>query len=494
LFEKSGSPAADIFSRDSREESVLVADGYGLAVTVSRGHLVIRDGLGKHRRERRLTRAQRTVRRVVLLGHTGHVTLEAVRWCADTSISLLQIDTDGRILLTAAAEGRDDPRLRRAQAAAPNAPVGLDITRGLLSAKLDGQAAVADQLLHAPQIADTITRLADELRHAETLPACRDLEAQASNVYFGAWAGTVTCRFTARDQPRMPDHWGAFAVRRSPINRGKAPGSAADPINALLNYSYALAEAECRLAVLAVGLDPGLGIVHTDVKARDSLALDLLEPLRPLAERHVLQLLDRRHLKAADVHETRTGVCRVLPPLTHELAEALPSYAAAAAPLAEQVAHALARTSPGKISLTTPLSRTNTTNAQTRGARSTNRQPMTQDAPRRTCRNCGTDLYGSARKLCAACWPVMRAEYMRQLGTARAKPAVPGKRTDEELSGGWTLQQYQTKILPALADVPLPVIERATGLSNATCSRLRRGLQVPNPRHWAALVRLVATE
>jgi hypothetical protein len=66
----------------------------------------------------------------------------------------------------------------------------------------------------------------------------------------------------------------------------------------------------------------------------------------------------------------------------------------------------------------------------------------------------------------------------------------PPKPTAEELSGGWTFEQYQTQILPALAPFSLPEMERATGLSNATCSRARRGLQVPNPRHWAALATL----
>jgi hypothetical protein len=79
---------------------------------------------------------------------------------------------------------------------------------------------------------------------------------------------------------------------------------------------------------------------------------------------------------------------------------------------------------------------------------------------------------------------------MRQLGNARAKPPGPAKPSVEQLSGGWTFEQYQTRILPALRPIPLPEIERATGLSNATCSRVRRGLQIPNPRHWAALAAL----
>jgi len=320
------------------------------------------------------------------------------------------------------------------------------------------------------------------------------LEAAASNLYFGGWAGRVSCRFAAQNQSRVPEHWTFYAARSTPLSpRSRTPRGAADPINALLNYGYALAEAECRLAACAVALDPGLGIVHTDHAVRDSLALDMLEPLRPEVDRRVLQLLARRHFRATDFHETRTGVCRILPPLTHQLAESIGDYAKLIAPIAEQVAHAIACTSPGKITLTTPLSRVNTVAAQTRGARTAKRQPTTLGAaPRRSCEQCGADLYGSARKLCPTCWPVQRREYMSQLGKSRAqaKAIVEAKPTVEELSGGWTVEQYQNEILPGLAGIPLPDIERATGLSNATCSRLTRGLQLPNPKHWPALAGL----
>jgi CRISPR-associated endonuclease Cas1 len=483
--------AQKLFGRDSTNASVLIADGYGIAVSVNRGHLTIEDGIGKTRRERRLPKAQREVRRIVVLGHTGHITLDAVRFCADTGIALTQIDTDGRVLFVAGAPGKDDARLRRAQAAAPNAPVGLEITRALLTAKIEGQAAVLADILQNENAASMVAELTMRLRTGKSLPECRDIESQAANVYFGAWAGTVQCRFATKDRAKIPGHWTYFAVRRSPLLKGRSPSSAADPINALLNYAYALAEAECVLAARAVGLDPGLGIVHTDTKSRDSLALDLLEPLRPLVERQVLQLLEHRHFTTEDVFETRQGVCRLLPPITHELAEGLSSYATVVAPLAEQVAHAIAKTSPGKITLTTPLTRANVVAAQQRGKRSANRRPPTEAKARPTCRDCGTDLYGSARKLCPSCWPIWRASYNREMGFARAKPSGPLKPTAEQVSGGITFERYQQEILPALTNIPLPMVERATGLGPASCSRIRRGLQVPNPRLWAALSRLV---
>jgi CRISPR-associated endonuclease Cas1 len=481
--------------RDPRDERCLALDGYGLSIRVDRGHLVLHDGLGRQRRERRLPRAQRTVRRILVRGHTGHITLDAIRWCHDTGITLTTIDADGRVLLTAGAAGRDDPRIRRAQAAAANSPVGLDIAKALMTAKIDGQAAVTDRMLGAPEVADTLRQYAADLQVAPGLFEARAIEATASNAYFGAWPGTVQARFATKDAAQVPQHWAYYAVRRSPI-AGASPRAAIDPINAMLNYSYALAEAETRLALLALGLDPGLGIVHTDKRNRDSLALDLLEPLRPLAEQHVLTIAERRHLTRDDVHETRTGACRLLPPLTHDLADAIPDYATAAARLGEQLAHALARTVPGEITLTTPLSRANTAHTQIRGTRAARRAAAQahrgiSDATKvhRTCQQCGAELYGSARKLCPTCWPVTRNAHMRQLGLARAKPK-PATPTTEQHSGGITLQQYQAQVLPRLAGIPLPELERATGLSNASCSRLARGLQIPHPRHWAALAAL----
>jgi hypothetical protein len=109
---------------------------------------------------------------------------------------------------------------------------------------------------------------------------------------------------------------------------------------------------------------------------------------------------------------------------------------------------------------------------------------------RKTCQRCGADLYGSARKLCPTCWPVMRNSYLQQVNATRTKREQPAKPTPEELSGGWTLQHYQERILPGLADISLLAIEKATGLSDPTCSRLKRGRQIPNPKHWNALATL----
>lgn len=53
-----------------------------------------------------------------------------------------------------------------------------------------------------------------------------------------------------------------------------------------------------------------------------------------------------------------------------------------------------------------------------------------------------------------------------------------------------TEQQLREVVLPALGVVSLTDMQRATGLSNSSCSRIKRGLMTPHPRHWGALAEL----
>ena len=126
-----------------------------------------------------------------------------------------------------------------------------------------GGAALIEQARSEPARADTPDRL-------------RQVEAPAATVYWAAWE-PVTMRFARRDLARIPDHWHTFGLRSLPITRTSR--AAGNPTNALLNYTYAILETEVRLAILAMGLDPGMGVLHADLKSQDSFVYDLLEPL-----------------------------------------------------------------------------------------------------------------------------------------------------------------------------------------------------------------------
>ena len=95
----------------------------------------------------------------------------------------------------------------------------------------------------------------------------------------------------------------------------------------MLNYAYCVLESEARLAAAALGLDPGLGFIHMDAPARDSLACDLMEPVRPEVDAWVLDWITREPLKREWFFEQPDGNCRFMASLAVRLSETAPMWA-----------------------------------------------------------------------------------------------------------------------------------------------------------------------
>jgi CRISPR-associated endonuclease Cas1 len=485
---------------------VLVLAGYGLDVRVWRGRLRVADGIGHDRREALVHRATGRLRRLVVLGHTGAITLEAIRWLADIGAGYLQIDTDGRVLAAFGPQGTDRPGLRRAQARALDTPAGSDIARRLIAEKVAAQAealiavdravSVSDEVLSAMRSAAAQVHLAtnrDELRLAE---------AQAAAAYWSAWA-PIPVRFARRDVDRVPAHWRTVGPRTSALTG--SPRLAANPANALLNYLYALLEGEATLAARVVGLDPGLGVLHADQLNRDSLAADLMEPVRPLVDRYLLRLLEARTFAAADFYETRQGVCRVTPPLARELAATLPEWRRAAGRVAEDVARLLDAPGPSPRSTPTPISGRN---------RSAGRRPSAHAAPagrpspvaaactqcggpteagRRTCsETCRAEAENAAAELFRAGGPPM-TEAGRHRLSAKSAGLIARAREWQRANGMREPEEFRETVYPLLAGVSMRELVRRTGLSLAYCRQIKRGLVVPHPMWWEQLAGLGAS-
>jgi CRISPR-associated endonuclease Cas1 len=520
-----GIPLSEVFEREPRDPSILIADGYGLRIHVERGHLVIHDGIGTHRRTRRIPRVERTNTRLLILGHTGGITLDALTWCHDVGITVTQLDpVTGRILIAIGAAGRDDPRLRRAQALAPGNQVGLAIARTLISTKIARQAGVL-RTLDEHHTADTLDQHAATVEKAQAFNSITESEAKAASAYFAAWTRRITIRYATRGQTRVPEHWHGYEGRRSVLDYGRSPRKAATPINAMLNYAYALAEGECRIALVAVGLDPGLGIVHADKLGRDSLALDMIEPIRPRVDATILDLVEARPFRAEDFHETPSGQVRVLAPLTHEIAELARGWIRDIHTHAELIANALANGSAAPIRTSTPLTGDRRRNAmQTPKPTPSGRRPRKQapaaSSQTRRCRDCGIELPDTARKLCPACWPISRAKQARAraangaaaLAAARAEgqdpsntPEARAKRhvaliSDRAARAAWERENpnvtpdyanYHNHIGARLSEIALVRITDAIGVSISAASKMRAGKLTPHPRHWETLRSLV---
>lgn len=504
---------------------VLVLTGYGLTVNVERGHLHCTDGRGNERRSGRFPRAPRPFKRLVIVGHSGALSLEALRWLHDVGVSLVVLSRDG-VVLSHGPAGLDDARLRRAQALALSNGTGLAIVRTLLRAKLAGQASVLATL---PDVAGSehVRALIPSLDSAQTMDALRVIEAAAAARYWLAWE-CLPVRFTQRDARLVPAHWLTFGQRSSLVANG--PRRATNPANAMLNYLYAILEADASLAALAVGLDPGIGFLHVDVRSRASLACDLMEAVRPSVDAFVLSLLQSQPFRRDDFFENTDGVCRVTVRLTPTLSETADRWARLIAPVAEHVAQALydgrhAATTPARNAvLPTPLTQTH--------RRSGRRKPMSDSAaavsdsiaaaseraPARlfpVCQDCGARLARSDRRYCDDCLPERKAEVTatfvaagpralaalrtlgtdpahtvaanRQRGVRNAEHRLAAEHWDHSTGAPADREAFRRDILPMLQSLPLSRLMQATGLSLRYCALIRRGDCIPHARHWPAL-------
>jgi CRISPR-associated endonuclease Cas1 len=163
-------------------------------------------------------------------------------------------------------------------------------------------------------------------------------ESQAARAYWSAW-NNLAIQFPKADAKRTPDHWQTFGSRLSPLTA--SPRLAVNPPNAMLNYLYALLESEARLALAALGLDPGIGVLHNDLRTRDSLASDLMEPIRPKVDAFLLDWTGRTPLRREWFFEQRDGNCRLMSSLASRFSETSEIWARALAPFAEGIVRTL---------------------------------------------------------------------------------------------------------------------------------------------------------
>jgi CRISPR-associated protein Cas1 len=407
------------------------------------------DGEGWFRRERRWNRATGQLRRLIVGASSGYVTLDALAWCQAAGVAVVIVDSDGEVMLAPGAYRSDDARLRRVQAAPPDA-LAVEAAALTLTAKLSGQSDVARTVLDRPDVAATIDGLAEAMATATDVDALRQLEASAAAVYFDTWCQhpATTLRFAKSDVSRVPAHWPTFDGRRSLLSRGVSPRHAERPLNGVANLLFKLAGIEARLAALAVGLDPGLSLsgLHADARGGDGLAWDLLEPVRPSVDRFVLELVAERTFTRTDFVERSDGSVRIAPRLVQELAGTMPMWAKLVAPHAEAIAHLLGRAVRGQWTPRTPLSQAKARAAQAQvkarkqsaraaAARSiaSQRQSRRADPAQAalafsTCVDCGGPLTGRSRHLrCEQCWECTpgQSREARRRRVVRSLPPAP---------------------------------------------------------------------
>ncbi len=232
------------------------------------------------------------VHSITVVGN-AQVSTQALHAAMELGTMVHFITSGGWVQGRAHGDGAALLHVRQAQFAHAGEQRGLTIARTLIADKIsnvrtllrrnDGDAP--DSLLL--QLKD----LADEAAQAQDRPTLLTKEAEAAKKSWAQYStllAAVDVAFQMKGRTRRPPK---------------------DQTNALLGFAYALLLKECIHAVVGAGLDPYLGVFHTPVAGRPSMALDLMEPFRPLvADSVVLGLVRRGEVKAAGFVDTGQAV------------------------------------------------------------------------------------------------------------------------------------------------------------------------------------------
>lgn len=188
--------------------------------------------------------------------------------------------------------GHKNVELRRAQfRAADDEHFCLRLAKGLVDAKIRNcRTLLRRNWKNAEAPPGLLEDLNGDLRRVARAPDLQGLlgvEGSAAARYFGAFANLL--------KDTGPEGNFAFDFK----TRNRRPPT--DPVNAMLSYAYSLLVRVWHVTLTAVGLDPYLGFYHQPRYGRPALALDLMEPFRPLiADSTVIQAINNGEVRPTD--------------------------------------------------------------------------------------------------------------------------------------------------------------------------------------------------
>jgi CRISPR-associated endonuclease Cas1 len=164
-----------------------------------------------------------------------------------------------------------------------------------------------------------------KIRPPKTVNELLGVEGLIASNYFRTWSA-ISLKWKATKRHPIPDDWREYRSR-SALRPGLLRNyRATHPVNAMLNYAYGVltTRTQIQLQLIAEGYDPNIGVLHHQAVPRGyfpALVLDHIEPMRPLVDRAVLQLVESETFSGADFSIQHDGVCRLNPELARRVAQ-----------------------------------------------------------------------------------------------------------------------------------------------------------------------------
>ncbi len=223
--------------------------------------------------------------------------------CAERNIGLCFLTPNGRFQARVTGKVKGNVLLRKKQfevseKEAQSIPIAQSFLLGkIFNCRKVLERAIRDHAMLFAERVENITGASSFMKETlKTIPLCKStgdlmgFEGSAAKVYFGVFDQLIL--------QQREDFFFRERSRRPPL----------DNMNALLSFLYTLLTNETASALETVGLDPFVGFLHRDRPGRPSLALDLMEELRPvLVDRLALSLVNRKQIAGKGFTQKESG-------------------------------------------------------------------------------------------------------------------------------------------------------------------------------------------
>jgi CRISPR-associated protein Cas1 len=325
-----------------REWRPLILTGHGQSLQVDKGCLLVQDGVTHYpadRREWRFFNASLDIPpALVVLDGSGNITLDAIDWLARHRVPLIRIRWDGQFasIISAGGQAASADKVRWQQATRDSPRARLDFAIQLIRRKAQNSLATLDRFLPRGRFWDrackNIEGRARSLKESppRTFAGLLGIEGSLAADYFRVWSD-LSIKWKSFKRYPIPRDWMAYRSRvalrhgiRLRADGGGYNRGATHPVNAMLNYAYAVLIAQTQIRLIIEGYDPTIGVMHEKKALRGinpGFALDHMEPMRPVVDRAVLQLIGTVTFTGADFSIQHDGVCRMNPELARRVTQ-----------------------------------------------------------------------------------------------------------------------------------------------------------------------------
>ena len=278
----------------------LLITGFGTSINVDKRKLIITNKL----KDTRLEFYPHKINHdgIIIDGHTGNITFEAMRWLSKHNINLTLLNWNGQLLANVMPEQPKSGKLRIKQYQKYlDSTDRFEIALKIVQAKVEHSLNLLEELSRFYESVDVAKiRKAAEKENLFLLSIMKNSKKQDISksikqlmTYEGRIAGIYHDNLVKIFNELYPEF--NFTGRKNKSSSRNY--NASDEINALLNYGYAILESEIRKAINGIGLDYSIGFLHEINQSRTPLVYDVQELFRWFIDISVIQLLEEKKIK-----------------------------------------------------------------------------------------------------------------------------------------------------------------------------------------------------